>query len=286
VARFRLRFLLQEFDLAGPEIVIGRSSECHITIEDPLISRRHARIEIRGDEAFVSDAGSRNGVRVNGRLVKGEQQLRDGDRLRLGTQELLFTLVGKQDRPPRPTGYMRLCHACGTPYPEGSASCPSCGAPALADEDTMSGSVAEPKRSWTFHLLGEVIERALASGRAVEAERLMRRAAKEIDERLAQGDKIEPGHVAMITSAAVRLARLVGSSDWLAWALTLHRRRGLMLSDEVIERLEELDTAAFPDLAALLDSFLGWYRAQQTQGGRRITAEVARLVRLERYRRR
>jgi hypothetical protein len=59
-----------------------------------------------------------------------------------------------------------------------------------------------------------------------------------------------------------------------------------MLSDEVIERLEELDTQAFPDLHALLDSFLAWYRAQQTQGGRRITAEVARLVRLERYRRR
>jgi hypothetical protein len=286
VARFRLRFLLQEFDLGGPEVLIGRSSECHITIEDPLISRKHARVDIRGGDAFVVDLGSRNGVRVNGRLIKGEQLLKDGDRVRLGTQELVFTIVGKQDRPPRPTGYMRLCHACGTPYPEGSASCPSCGAPALADEDTMSGAIAEPKRSWTFHLLGEVIERALASGRAVEAERLMRRAAKEIDERLAQGDQLEPGHVAVIASSSVRLARLIGSSDWIAWALSLHRRQGMMLSDEVVERLEELDVQSFPDLHALLDSFLGWYRAQAAQGGRRITADLAKLVRLERFRRR
>jgi uncharacterized Zn finger protein (UPF0148 family) len=286
VARFRLRFLLQEFDLAGPEVYIGRSSECHITIEDPLISRRHARIEIRGHEAFVSDAGSRNGVRVNGRLVKGEQRLTDGDRIRLGTQELLFSVVSTQDRPPRPTGHMRLCHVCGTPHSEGSASCPTCGAPVLSDEDTMSGVSVEPKRNWTFHLLGEVIERALAGGRAVEAERLMRRAAREIDERLAQGDKLDAEHVAMIASAAIRLARLVGSSDWLAWSLALHRRQDLMLSDEVIERIEDLDAQAFPDLHALIDSFVAWYRAQQTQGNRRVTAEVARLVRLERYRRR
>ncbi|GAB4207320.1 MAG: hypothetical protein OHK0013_24850 [Sandaracinaceae bacterium] len=286
MARFRLRFLLQEFDLAGPEVLIGRSSECHITIEDPLISRKHARIDIRGGGAIVVDLGSRNGVRVNGRLVKGEQPLKDGDRLRLGTQELLFTVVGKQDRPPRPTGYMKLCHACGTPYPEGAASCPACGAPALADEDTMTGPIAEPKRSWTFHLLGEVIDRALASGRAVEAERLMRRAAKEIDERLAQGDRLEAAHVALIASSSVRLARLVGSSDWVAWALTLHRRHDMMLSDEVMERLEELDTQSFPDLHALIDSYLHWYRAQQAQGGRRVTADLARLVRLERFRRR
>src|SRR5204862_8178224 len=122
------------------------------------------------------------------------------------------------------------CHACGPPYPEGAPSCPHCGAPALADEDTMSGAVPEPKRSWTFQLLGEVIERALGSGRAVEAERLMRRAAKEIDERLAAGERLEPAHVTMIGGFAVRLAKLVGSADWVAWAVMLHRRQNQMFS--------------------------------------------------------
>ena len=283
--RFRLRFLLQEFDLAGPEVVIGRSPDCQITIEDPLISRRHARVLVRDDAAFVSDLGSRNGVRVNGRLIKGEHALKDGDRIRLGTQELLFSVMSRQERAARPTGYMRLCHACGTPYPEGAPSCPHCGAPAMADEDTMSGAMVEPKRSWTFQLLGEVIERELSSGRAVEAERLMRRAAKEVDERLAAGERLDPSHTSMIGSFAVRLARLVGGSEWVAWALTLHRRQAMMLSEEVIDRLEELDLDSFPDVLAVLDSYLSWFRVHY-QGGRDApSAELSRLARLEQLRR-
>lgn len=283
--RYRLRFLLQESDLHAPEVIIGRSSECHITIEDPLISRQHARILIEGDEARIADMGSRNGVRVNGRLVKGEQALKDGDRIRLGTQELLFSMVGRAERAPRPTGYMKLCHACGTPYPEGAPSCPHCGAPALAEEDTMSGAAPEPKRSWTFQLLGEVIERALASGRAVEAERLMRKAAKEIDERLASGERLDAGHTGMIAAFAVRLAKLVGGSEWVAWAVALHRRQNLMLSDQVIDRLDDLDPGAFPDLRTLLDSYVSWWRAQSSASASGPSPDLARLTRLEQLQR-
>jgi RNA polymerase subunit RPABC4/transcription elongation factor Spt4 len=283
VARFRLRFLLQEFDLAGPEVVIGRSPDAHITIEDPLISRRHARVVIRDETALVQDLGSRNGVRVNGRLVKGEHPLKEGDRIRIGTQELVFSIVRSEGRAARPTGYMRMCLACNTPFPEGTPQCPHCGAPAATEDDTMSGVMIEPKRSWTFQLLGEVIERALATGKAVEAERLMRRAAKEVDERLGAGERLDPAHISMIAQFAVRLARLVGGSEWVAWALTLHRRQAMMLSDDVIDRIEELDLGSFPDAEAVLDSYLAWIRSQIA--GRGIAADQGRLSRLEQLRR-
>jgi hypothetical protein len=285
-SRFRLRFLLQEFDIGGAEVVIGRSSDCQITIDDPLISRRHASVVRRGEAAFVLDLGSRNGVRVNGRLVKSEQQLQDGDRIRLGTQELVFSVVGRQASAVRQTGYMRICQGCGTPYPEGAPSCPHCGAPTLADEDTMTGEIPEPRRGWTFQLLGEVIERALSSGRAVEAERLMRRAAKETDERLAAGDRLEAEHVTQIAGFALRLAKLVGSAEWAGWALALHRQQSMLLDDGVLERLEELDLGALPALRPLLDSYLAWYRAESQAGrlpvGPKKTSEAARLLRMER----
>jgi RNA polymerase subunit RPABC4/transcription elongation factor Spt4 len=283
VPRFRLRFLLQEFDLIGPEVVIGRSPECQITIEDPLISRRHARILIQDEAATVHDLGSRNGVRVNGRVIKGDQVLREGDRIRIGTQELVFSIVRAEGRAPRPTGYMRMCTACNTPYPEGSPQCPHCGAPSAVEEDTMSGVTIEPKRSWTFQLLGEVIERALGTGKALEAERLMRKAAKEVDERLAFGERLDPAHVSMIAQFAVRLARLVGSSEWVAWALTLHRRQGLMLIDDVIDRIEEVDLDAFPEATAVLDGYLAWFRSEASGAGP--SADLARLTRLEQLRR-
>ena len=66
MARYRLRFLLQEFDLPRGATLIGRSSDCHVTIEDPLVSRQHARIVIDGDDATLQDLGSRNGVKLNG----------------------------------------------------------------------------------------------------------------------------------------------------------------------------------------------------------------------------
>ena len=168
--RYRLRFLLQEFDLRGPEVTIGRSPDCHITIEDPLVSRRHARILIDADGARVEDHESRNGVRVNGKRIRGTHDLADGDRVRIGTQELVFN-VAQPDarRSVKTTGFMHVCHACSTPFPEQSPTCPHCGAP-RREEDTSSGLIVEPTRSWTFQLLGEVIERALSQRRAAEAE--------------------------------------------------------------------------------------------------------------------
>jgi RNA polymerase subunit RPABC4/transcription elongation factor Spt4 len=280
VQRFRLRFLLQEFDLVGPEIFIGRSPECQITIEDPLISRKHARVSVQNGSAFVSDCGSRNGVRVNGRPIKGDAQLKEGDRIRIGTQELVFVVVNTEVRAGRATGYMKVCRACSTPYPEGTPQCPHCGAADSPEEDTMSGVTAEPKRSWTFQLLGEVIERALSAGKAVEAERLMRRAAKEIDERLGAGERLDPAHITMIAQFAVRLARLVGGSEWIAWVLTLHRRQKLLLGEEVIDRVEELDLDSFPDAIGVLDGYIGWFKAETR--GQVSQSEDARLARLER----
>lgn len=276
--RFRLRFLLQEFDLVGPEVVLGRSPDCHITIEDPLISRRHAKLLIGDERATVEDLGSRNGVRVNGRTIAELTELKDGDRIRLGTQELLFSVVKRRDRPARPTGYMRVCHACSTPYPEGSPTCPHCGAPALEEEDTVSGMMVESRRNWTFQLLGEVIERALSTGRAAEADRLMRRAAKEVDDRIAAGERLDPDHISMIATFAVRLARLLAGSEWVAWALTLHRRQGKMLADEVIDRLEELDLAALSDVPPVLGSYVSWYKTLPPEAP---SPELSRLARLE-----
>jgi Protein of unknown function (DUF3662)/FHA domain len=70
--------------------VIGRSRECDIVIEDAGISRRHAELRPYGEGWVVSDLGSTNGLRVNGRIVEGPQALSSGDRLELGSTEILF----------------------------------------------------------------------------------------------------------------------------------------------------------------------------------------------------
>ncbi|MBK7396871.1 MAG: FHA domain-containing protein [Myxococcales bacterium] len=56
MARYRLRLLLQEFDLPQGETVLGRSPECQVTIDDPLVSREHAKIIVQDDTVVCRDS--------------------------------------------------------------------------------------------------------------------------------------------------------------------------------------------------------------------------------------
>ncbi len=71
---------------------IGRSRECEIVLDDAGASRRHA--ELRPDPAgwVLRDLASTNGVRVNGRAIHGAQLLRQGDRVEIGSTEIVFEL--------------------------------------------------------------------------------------------------------------------------------------------------------------------------------------------------
>jgi len=71
---------------------IGRSRDCDIVIDDVGVSRRHAQIRPSADGWTIEDLGSTNGVIVNDRDVRGVQALRAGDRVELGSTEIVFEL--------------------------------------------------------------------------------------------------------------------------------------------------------------------------------------------------
>jgi hypothetical protein len=69
---------------------IGRSRDCDIVLEDSGISRRHAEVRPAADGWTVEDLGSTNGVLVNGHKLTGAQPLSAGDRVELGSTEIVF----------------------------------------------------------------------------------------------------------------------------------------------------------------------------------------------------
>ena len=77
--------------LSGSRVVVGRSREADIVLQDPNVSRRHA--ELRRDEGGwqVVDLGSTNGIKVNGRRVDN-QPLSAGDKITIGVTDLTFEL--------------------------------------------------------------------------------------------------------------------------------------------------------------------------------------------------
>jgi pSer/pThr/pTyr-binding forkhead associated (FHA) protein len=69
--------------LAGA-LEIGRDPSVTLALEDPEMSRRHARISPQGGEAVVEDLGSTNGTFVNDQPVEGARSIGPGDRIRVG----------------------------------------------------------------------------------------------------------------------------------------------------------------------------------------------------------
>jgi pSer/pThr/pTyr-binding forkhead associated (FHA) protein len=65
-------------------VVIGRAAECGIALDDPLVSRRHARMRITKLGIAIEDLDSSNGVYVNGIVMHGLAPLHPGDVIQLG----------------------------------------------------------------------------------------------------------------------------------------------------------------------------------------------------------
>jgi hypothetical protein len=71
---------------------VGRSRQCDIVVDDPNVSRRHAELRPRGGSWVLTDLGSTNGSRVNGRAASGPTVVKPGDEIELGTAVMRFEL--------------------------------------------------------------------------------------------------------------------------------------------------------------------------------------------------
>jgi Protein of unknown function (DUF3662)/FHA domain len=76
-------------ELTKRRLVIGRSRDCDLTLDDPNVSRRHAEISNEDGTYWVVDLGSTNGIEVNGSRVE-RAELENGDLIVLGRTSLTF----------------------------------------------------------------------------------------------------------------------------------------------------------------------------------------------------
>jgi len=77
--------------LSGSRVVLGRSREADIVLQDPNVSRRHAELRREDGGWQIVDLGSTNGIKVNGRRV-ANQPLSAGDQITIGVTDLTFEL--------------------------------------------------------------------------------------------------------------------------------------------------------------------------------------------------
>jgi len=307
--RFRLRYLQHDLELTEGEFAVGRNASCQLSLDDPLVSRRHALLIVTPDGVDVEDLQSRNGVLVNGQRIHGRVRLAAGDTILIGAQEMTI-LPGHETQasahhranmtlpkmaaatpapssgppgavrssvpapaavpyvpsapPPRiptppPGGTVPLRIGSSTlqsrspaggipavnagrgsrvPAAPGGGGVPS-SAPGVGSLSTGSDEfeLSMVRRADAFALLGGVAEKALAMGRAVEAERILASPLGDVIEASRAGKRVTPSLVDQAARFSAKLATATGKGAWADYVIELYAAQRRPCPAPVIDEL-------------------------------------------------
>jgi predicted component of type VI protein secretion system len=237
--RWRLRYLQHDLELTEGQFAVGRNATCQLSLDDPLVSRRHALLTVTDDGVTIEDLQSRNGVLVNGKRIGGRIDLQVGDRILIGAQEL--TLL--QGRAVTSRDHQQTTNNAKMTLPkmEPALRIPSdMGASAAMPPVEGSSSEIDPsmvRRADAFKLLGGVAEKALAMGRAVEAERLLASPLADVIEASRAGRKLPSGLVDQAAKFSSKLATATSKGAWADYVIELYAAQGRPCPAPVIDEL-------------------------------------------------
>jgi pSer/pThr/pTyr-binding forkhead associated (FHA) protein len=79
--------------------VLGRARECGVVFDDSAVSKMHARLRLSDGVASIEDLDSTNGTTLNGARLSGPAALRRGDRIGLGTNQIVFLGAPPESEP-------------------------------------------------------------------------------------------------------------------------------------------------------------------------------------------
>ncbi len=245
---FRLRHLQHNFELNPGEFVIGRSAECQLALDDPLVSRKHAMLVVSTDAVIIKDLGSRNGVVVNGIKIDTSRVLLDGDRIVIGSQEM--TLIAWQ---PSKMDESRLMARRRTGTQTLSAMLPA----HLQDRLGPDAPKETSKKVDSFPLLSALADKALALGRPEDAERILASLLQEVLKNAQDGTAMTNETVDQAAQYGVRLANATSKGTWVDYVVALYSavRRPCPgpVVDELHSVLRKTTAIDLPSLRAYVD---------------------------------
>ena len=223
LVRFWLEYQGHTLELRNGAVLVGRSSTCHIVLDDGLVSRRHAQFVVSGKTAAVEDFGSVNGVYLNGERISGQRALRDGDRVQIGKQDFLLrsaTKVVQLDMPERFSA--ETLH--GTTIPR-----------EVLELEKQREELT--RRTDALDLLCGVADKVLALGRGDEAEKLLGTALGNMLKQVQSGAPLSPASAGRAASYAVRIADATGRGRWVDYCFELYLAQGRPLPSDIVDQL-------------------------------------------------
>jgi len=281
--RFWLEYQGRTFELRPGEILIGRSSNCHLVLDDGLVSRRHAQIVVTDERAAVEDFGSANGVFVNDKRVSGSEQLQAGDRLQIGKQQFVVCAVS---RPPVSLPAERF----NAETLHGLRAAPDLTLDIQVGDraggtkpDLKVPLEAEPTtRAEALELLGGVADKVLAMGRGDEAERVLAIALGNVLAEVKRGREPAPRVVGRAAGYAGKLAEATSRGKWLDYTIELYAALRRPLPIEVVDQMYGVLRRVDAVNLSALRAYLAILHAQASAYGPNERFAIQRLEGFER----
>lgn len=247
--RFALRMGGNEIALSRGELLMGRSRSCQVIVDDMLVSRHHARLLVSHNALFVEDLGSTNGVIVNEAPIAGPTPLADGDRVIVGTQEMVIRAVddGVETLPPpspratqttpkaQPSVQLAAIKPTSPEIPVLRATV-SAAHPGLEGADTTQRT----EKADGLATMARMADRMITMGRHDAAARLLGDHLKGLLTKARQGRPVPRDALETAGLYGLKLTEVTRDATWANIAVELHLIARRPLPEKAVAQLELL----------------------------------------------
>jgi pSer/pThr/pTyr-binding forkhead associated (FHA) protein len=260
VKRFWLEHEGQNVELRRGTLVVGRSSGCHLVLEDSMVSRRHAELIVTDETLTVKDLGSVNGLYVNARRLEGSQRLKEGDSLQIGQREFVVRGAVRESLPVSSDRLM-----AETMHGESGSE---------SEDNTHVGDV--------FDVLGSVADKVLALDRGEEAERILSAVLLSILREAKEGRDVAASMSERAAGYAVRIAFATSRPSWLDYVVELYSELRRVLPAKIVDQLYDVVRRARGMNVNALRAYVATLEAQTATLGPAERFVLQRIAGLER----
>jgi pSer/pThr/pTyr-binding forkhead associated (FHA) protein len=216
--RFWLEHEGQNIELRRGTLLVGRSSGCHLVLEDNMVSRRHAELIVTDEAVTVKDLGSVNGLYINARRLEGSQRIKEGDTIQIGQRQFVLQSAVRESVPVSSGRMAETLHGDSD---------------AVESEDnTHVGDV--------FDVLGSVADKVLALDRGEEAERILSGVLQSILREAREGRDVSTAIAERAASYAVRIASATSRPSWLDYVVDLYTELRKVLPAKIVDQLYDV----------------------------------------------
>ncbi len=274
-----VRYGESERSFAAGEAIIGRSTECDFVVDDPLVSRRHARLTISPTAIWIEDLSSANGVFVREERIRAPHKLEGGEIVLLGGAEVWIRRVRRPESGPHPSDKHPPRKSGDFVRPSTVAETTASRADGWFDGESANAT----RRANMFELIGDIVDKSIAVGRFEDAERVVTPHLQAYRTKALSGETIPAETLEWSVKQALHLATATAKGAWVDYCVESYVLAERTMPATVVDELYSVVRVARPIDVVLLRRYVALLASMEGTvgpGDRFLAGRIAGLERV------